>query len=70
MSRTEWLTIVVLMASILAVNIFTLTYQVFIWRDVCDMWRIILENDFYRKRASYYGRQYMTTPTKKEPPNG
>lgn len=70
MSRTEWLTICVLLTCILLTNIFILTYLVFIWRDICDMWRIILQNDFSTKRFLYYGRQYMTTPTEKETPNG
>lgn len=49
MSRSEWWTIVVLLGAICFLLTLNLVYQHFIWRDVVDMWKIILEHDLYAK---------------------
>lgn len=46
MSRSEWLTIVVLLGAILLMQIITSVYQHFIWRDVCAMWHILWRQAF------------------------
>lgn len=46
MSRSEWLTIVVLLSAILAVLLINLVYQHFIWKDVCAMWQILWKEAF------------------------
>jgi hypothetical protein len=47
MSRSEWLTIVVLLGAILAVLIVTAVYQHYIWKDVCAMWQILWKQAFH-----------------------
>lgn len=55
MSRTEFLTICVLLGAILTVLLINLVYQHYIWKDVCNMWRIILEDYYGRNKKLHMG---------------